>query len=111
MKAPSRLGILSIALLLVFGTPLSKSQEAAQPAAAVLMVCEHGNVKSLMAASFFNELAKARHLPFHAIARARRPIQRPFHHLLSMACVRMALTSPVFIPLRLPRQTWRPPSE
>jgi len=37
------------------------------------MVCEHGNVKSLMAASFFNELAKARHLPFYAVARGTAP--------------------------------------
>ena len=37
------------------------------------MVCEHGNVKSLMAASYFNELATARHLPFRAISRGRRP--------------------------------------
>jgi protein-tyrosine-phosphatase len=39
----------------------------------VLMVCEHGNVKSLMAASYFNELAKARHLPFHATSRGTAP--------------------------------------
>jgi DNA-binding beta-propeller fold protein YncE len=39
----------------------------------VLMVCEHGNVKSLMAASYFNQLAKARHLPFHAISRGTAP--------------------------------------
>ena len=39
----------------------------------IVMVCEHGNVKSLMAASYFNELASARHLPFHAIARGTAP--------------------------------------
>jgi arsenate reductase len=40
---------------------------------AILMVCEHGNVKSLMAANYFNALARARHLPFHAIARGTTP--------------------------------------
>lgn len=49
------------------------SQEIAPSAAQILMVCEHGNVKSLMAASYFNELAKARHLPFRAIARGTAP--------------------------------------
>jgi len=39
----------------------------------VVMVCEHGNVKSLMAASYFNELAQARHLPFHAVSRGTAP--------------------------------------
>jgi protein-tyrosine-phosphatase len=43
------------------------------PAVTVLMVCEHGNVKSLMAASYFNELATARHLPFHAASRGTAP--------------------------------------
>jgi protein-tyrosine-phosphatase len=41
--------------------------------ALVVMVCEHGNVKSLMAASYFNELATARHLPFRAISRGTSP--------------------------------------
>src|SRR5215468_116815 len=35
----------------------------------VLFVCEHGNVKSLMAASYFNERAAQRQLPFRAISR------------------------------------------
>jgi hypothetical protein len=34
--------------------------------ALIVMVCEHGNVKSLMEASYFNELATPRHLPFRA---------------------------------------------
>jgi DNA-binding beta-propeller fold protein YncE len=41
--------------------------------ALIVMVCEHGNVKSLMAASYFNELATARHLPFRAISRGTAP--------------------------------------
>jgi YVTN family beta-propeller protein len=34
-----------------------RPQEETQPTANILMVCEHGNVKSLMAASYFNQLA------------------------------------------------------
>lgn len=39
----------------------------------ILMVCEHGSVKSLMAASLFNKAAEQRRLPFHAIARGVSP--------------------------------------
>ena len=39
----------------------------------VLFVCEHGNVKSLMAASYFNQLAERMRLPFHAVARGTAP--------------------------------------
>ena len=35
----------------------------------VAFVCEHGNVKSMMAAAYFNRAAKERHLPFSAVAR------------------------------------------
>jgi arsenate reductase (thioredoxin) len=35
----------------------------------VLFVCKHGNVKSLMAASYFNRLAAERGLPYRAAAR------------------------------------------
>ena len=39
----------------------------------VVFVCEHGNVKSLMAAEYFNELARARDLPYRAISRGAAP--------------------------------------
>jgi protein-tyrosine-phosphatase len=35
----------------------------------VLFVCEHGNVKSLMAASYFNQLAQERRLSYRAVSR------------------------------------------
>jgi len=44
----------------------------AEPAV-VLLVCEHGSVKSLMAASLFNRAAAERHLPFRATARGVAP--------------------------------------
>lgn len=36
----------------------------------ILFVCEHGNVKSLMAASYFNDLAQRRGIGVRAISRA-----------------------------------------
>jgi protein-tyrosine-phosphatase len=39
----------------------------------VVFVCEHGSVKSLVAASYFNRRAQERGLPFHAVARGVAP--------------------------------------
>jgi protein-tyrosine-phosphatase len=43
------------------------------PTSTVLMICEHGSVKSLMAASLFNAEASRRGLPFRAVARGLTP--------------------------------------
>jgi protein-tyrosine-phosphatase len=43
------------------------------PAEQILFVCERGNVKSLMAASYFNQLAAQRGLPWRAVARGIAP--------------------------------------
>jgi arsenate reductase (thioredoxin) len=51
----------------------SSTPPAASSPAQVLFVCEHGNVKSLMAAAYFNELARARRLPFRAVSRGLAP--------------------------------------
>jgi hypothetical protein len=48
--------------------------EAAEAAEAqILFVCLHGNVKSLMASSYFNEQAEQRTLPFRAESRGVDP--------------------------------------
>lgn len=39
----------------------------------ILFICEHGNVKSVMAMSYFNRLAEQRGLNFRAIARGTSP--------------------------------------
>lgn len=39
----------------------------------ILFVCEHGNVKSIMAMSYFNRLAEQRGSKFRAIARGTSP--------------------------------------
>ena len=48
-------------------------EEKQAPAARILFICEHGNVKSLMAASYFNQIARERHLPFLAVSRGIEP--------------------------------------
>ena len=54
-------------------TSASDSQDNPRHAGSVLFVCEHGNVKSLMAVSYFNQLAQERHLPLMAISRGTAP--------------------------------------
>lgn len=52
------------------------AQELARPLEqnrVVVFICEHGNVKSLMAASYFNQIAKERKLPYLAISRGVEP--------------------------------------
>jgi len=46
---------------------------AQQPPAEVLFVCEHGNVKSLIAANLFNQAAQKRGLSIRSTARGIRP--------------------------------------
>ena len=58
------------ALALVCGISSAADQAAASE---VVFVCEHGNVKSLMAASYFNQLAEQRGLRLRAISRGSAP--------------------------------------
>ena len=39
----------------------------------IIFVCEHGAAKSILAAAYFNQLARERNLSFHAIARGTHP--------------------------------------
>jgi protein-tyrosine-phosphatase len=55
------------------GCHTTAASQQATESAAVLMVCEHGSVKSVMAASLFNQGAAERYLPFRAIARGVTP--------------------------------------
>jgi arsenate reductase len=57
-------------LAIISGTASVAADDAAKK---VVFVCEHGNVKSLMAASYFNQLAAQRGLPFHAVSRGVAP--------------------------------------
>jgi arsenate reductase len=71
VRRPARVKRVSLAIAALAVALFSSA--ATRAGDEILMVCEHGNVKSLMAASYFNELASARHLPFHAIARGTAP--------------------------------------
>jgi arsenate reductase (thioredoxin) len=72
----SRIGIILATLSsLLMGAPVA-AQEQRIPAARdsrVLFVCEHGNVKSLIAMSYFNRLAEQRNLPYRAVSRGTAP--------------------------------------
>jgi arsenate reductase (thioredoxin) len=50
----------------------TRAQELAEPAR-VVFVCEHGSVKSLVAMEYFNRSAKARGVPYRAVARGTAP--------------------------------------
>lgn len=69
--SPIRIVAIS-AFLLTLGCSVSKSRAPTQDSQ-VLFVCEHGNVKSLMAASYFNRLARERRLPLRAVSRGSSP--------------------------------------
>ena len=63
----------SLMLCLSTITTWANANEFETPAAQILFICEHGNVKSLMAASYFNQVAQERHLPYTAISRGITP--------------------------------------
>jgi arsenate reductase len=69
--SPIRIVAMS-AFLLTLGCSVSKSHAPTHDSQ-VLFVCEHGNVKSLMAASYFNQMARERRLPFRAVSRGSAP--------------------------------------
>jgi arsenate reductase (thioredoxin) len=52
---------------------LAQVEQSPTPAASVVFICEHGSVKSLIAASLFNQAAGKRSLPFLAVARGVVP--------------------------------------
>ena len=65
--APLFLAVWAIAVSMLAGVVRAESPST------VVLVCEHGSVKSLMAASMFNQSATRRGLPFRAIARGVTP--------------------------------------
>jgi arsenate reductase len=61
------------ALLVWFTGGVSAQQALPVAQTRVVFVCEHGSVKSLVAMSYFNQLAAASGLPYRAIARGTAP--------------------------------------
>jgi len=67
-------GVLTaFALLGVPWLTQSVAADSARGASKIVFVCEHGSVKSLIAASYFNRSAEARGLPYRAVARGTAP--------------------------------------
>lgn len=66
---------LAALVLAVFSTGLASSDQAQQPETVkrIVFVCEHGSVKSLIAASYFNRAAKRRGISLAAVARGTAP--------------------------------------
>lgn len=60
-------------LLLRDGAIAANADDNGDTRGKILFICEHGNVKSLMAVSYFNRLAKERHLSFEAVSRGIAP--------------------------------------
>ena len=58
---------------LLFSSCAAPTSRVVDADSQVVFVCEHGNVKSLMAASYFNRLANQRGLPYSAISRGIAP--------------------------------------
>jgi hypothetical protein len=67
----ARLALLTLAVCL--GVPSTDQAQQPAPLERVVFVCEHGSVKSLIAATYFNQSAKARGLAFTAVARGTAP--------------------------------------
>ena len=65
--------IVGLIAALSIGACTVPTSRDAPPESQVLFVCEHGNVKSLMAASYFNRLAIERGLPYRAATRGTAP--------------------------------------
>lgn len=62
-----------IALIVLLSAATAAQTSDPPPLQRVVFVCEHGSAKSLIAASYFNRSARARGLPFEAIARGTAP--------------------------------------
>src|ERR1700741_2821321 len=63
----------SVAFVAWVGAALALPAADLANRAPVLMICEHGSVKSVMAATLFNQAAIERKLPFRAIPRGVTP--------------------------------------
>jgi arsenate reductase (thioredoxin) len=63
----------------------SEMQEPERRLIRVVFICQHGNVKSLMAAEYFNQLAKIKGLGYQAISRGIEPDSTSVPPMISKA--------------------------
>ena len=73
MRHPMRNTMVGLISALLVGACAAPAGRVSPAESQVLFVCEHGNVKSLMAASYFNRLASQRGVPDRAITRGTAP--------------------------------------
>jgi arsenate reductase len=98
------------AVLLALGCLAPSLLWSQTPAAApieVVFVCEHGSSKSLVAASHFNRLAKARGLAMRAVARGLTPDAGP-PELVRQGLMEDGISLGPFTPTPLKREDFRP---
>ena len=94
---PALMVALTICVLCTVASPGAWAQISSENT--VVMVCEHGSVKSLMAALQFNRRAKERGLPFHAISRGVSP-DAAVPTTIAEALARDGFDVPHFVPTR-----------
>jgi protein-tyrosine-phosphatase len=70
-----RLALINTAVVSLFALALTfaGAQQITKQDTQVLFICEHGNVKSLMAVSYFNQLSQERGLAYRAVPRGTDP--------------------------------------
>jgi arsenate reductase len=73
LRGATSMRVLAAILMLTVVCVASRAAADEATQRQVVFVCEHGNVKSVMAASYFNQLAEQQHLPFRAISRGSAP--------------------------------------
>lgn len=61
--------ILSLIILVSVGACATTPTHTPAAVGSVVFICEHGNVKSLMAMAYFNQIARQRGLPLVAVSR------------------------------------------
>src|SRR5688500_10297364 len=84
------------------GLPFSKRKDMHQNPM-IVFVCEHGAAKSILAAAYFNELARERNLGLTAIARGTNPDAELSAKTIT-GLREDGLTSTESIPIRLTRE-------
>ncbi|MBL0739612.1 hypothetical protein [Chryseolinea lacunae] len=60
--------MVGILCLCIFASAAARAQTKT-----IVFVCEHGSAKSVIAATYFNKLAKAKNIPWQAVARGTNP--------------------------------------
>jgi arsenate reductase (thioredoxin) len=69
----------------------------------IVFVCEHGSAKSVIAAAYFNKIAKEKNLPYEAVARGTNP-DKEISPKTKQILVKDSLFDENFVPQKLSQQ-------